>query len=352
MLLDIVSGEKIQELCDIYIGDIDNFNYNPLISKQYHKCISIDSIPDNWNNPNLIFCYGDKTIEFSKILYKLTNKCIIIFGNSDFNHTYQSDIEYLNSDTISHIFCQNLNYKHSKASIIPIGLANKQWLHGNPEYIFKTHAIGIKKIDHIFCSFSTSTNPSARNQCLESMYKNNINNRVFSDQSEYINQLSSHKFSICPEGNGLDTHRFWECLYVQTVPIVPRSLFTEMLKEMGLPCVIVDNWDKFNINDIPDYSTFNFDDIHYYNISLYKFRNDILEQLSKLNDEINVVLSFIGTMPSYIIECIKQLRIFYKGYIYLIYSEISPDIAKDLENYNVLFVHYSLVQSQRFENIS
>lgn len=58
--MDIISGEKIQNLCDYYIGTDDDFNFNPIIRNQTQKHINID----NYNieiikklKVNNIFCY-------------------------------------------------------------------------------------------------------------------------------------------------------------------------------------------------------------------------------------------------------------------------------------------------------
>ena len=37
----ILSGEKIQQMCDIYLGTEYDFNYNPLIQKDTSKHTSI-----------------------------------------------------------------------------------------------------------------------------------------------------------------------------------------------------------------------------------------------------------------------------------------------------------------------
>jgi hypothetical protein len=33
----IITGERIQQLANIYIGTTDDFNYNPLIKNETHK---------------------------------------------------------------------------------------------------------------------------------------------------------------------------------------------------------------------------------------------------------------------------------------------------------------------------
>ena len=54
----IITGEKIQQLCDIYLGTNYDFNFNPLISIQTSKHLLIHEINTEYNNPYLIFCYS------------------------------------------------------------------------------------------------------------------------------------------------------------------------------------------------------------------------------------------------------------------------------------------------------
>mmetsp|Transcript_4655 Transcript_4655/g.5988 ORF Transcript_4655/g.5988 Transcript_4655/m.5988 type:complete len:618 (-) Transcript_4655:63-1916(-) len=51
---------------------------------------------------------------------------------------------------------------------------------------------------------------------------------------------SNYAFEICPQGNGIDTHRTWEALLLKTIPIVRTSSLDPLYK--GLPVVIVNNW--------------------------------------------------------------------------------------------------------------
>lgn len=62
----------------------------------------------------------------------------------------------------------------------------------------------------------------------------------------------------------------------------------------------------------------------------------------------NVVYSFIGKMPEYIVISVKQLRLFYSGSIFIIYSDISEKLRNDLESFSVTLVDYESVKSTRF----
>ena len=56
-------------------------------------------------------------------------------------------------------------------------------------------------------------------------------------------------FVICPPGNGIDTHRFWEALYLKTIPIIEKNEISRFLKKAGFPILLLDKWtdlSKFN----------------------------------------------------------------------------------------------------------
>jgi hypothetical protein len=63
--------------------------------------------------------------------------------------------------------------------------------------------------------------------------------------NEYFDEILAYKMSICPAGNGIDTHRLWEVLYSGRVPItIKMSNFKiyEMYKK--LPIIILDDENK------------------------------------------------------------------------------------------------------------
>ncbi|KAH9586475.1 hypothetical protein LSM04_004785 [Trypanosoma melophagium] len=61
------------------------------------------------------------------------------------------------------------------------------------------------------------------------------------DVQSYLYLLSQHRFVLAPRGNGMDTHRLWEALYMGSVPIVERSTMDSRLLS-GLPVLLVDNF--------------------------------------------------------------------------------------------------------------
>lgn len=56
---------------------------------------------------------------------------------------------------------------------------------------------------------------------------------------EYIIELSTYKFCLCPPGRGIDTHRAWEALMVGTIPIVLSTPLDSLFQT--LPVIIIDS---------------------------------------------------------------------------------------------------------------
>lgn len=68
------------------------------------------------------------------------------------------------------------------------------------------------------------------------------------DFKQYLEQLSSHKYCLCPEGNGIDTYRFLECIYMGTIPIVFDSPAMRYLSD--LPILIVKTLDDLSYDNL------------------------------------------------------------------------------------------------------
>ena len=95
----------------------------------------------------------------------------------------------------------------------------------------------------LFTNFELGTGKknSIRKPILDTLKRNDFEtkfNRV--DQKKYWLMLASSKFSISPEGGGIDCHRIWECIFLKTIPIVYRHIAFKQFEE--LPILFIDNW--------------------------------------------------------------------------------------------------------------
>jgi hypothetical protein len=274
MELNIIKGERIQQLCDIYIGLQEDFNYNPLIKLQTNKHKDINTIIDIYNNPTIIFCYSHRIELFVKKMKYLKNEFILVTHNSDQNiEDTNVTNEILSCQKLKKWYSQNVCFKNEKLISLPIGLANNMWAHGDLTYFINLGFenilnLHLNKSNKIYFNFNINTNINKRKICYNSLiskipFLNNLS--TFNN----LNRLSKYEFCICPEGNGVDTHRLWEAIYLQSIPIVLKTPFIEIIKqEYNLNMVILNSWDELDISKL-NYSKYIFDESYFDNILLY-----------------------------------------------------------------------------------
>jgi hypothetical protein len=140
--MNIVSGEKLQEIADIYIGYPEDFRSNPFIERQINKHKNILEITAAYNNPRFVFCYSHRITFLATIIHFFTNEFTLITHNSDENIAYDSSdkksaIEkIINCGLLLKWYTQNLCIEHSKIHFLPIAIANQQWAHGSMFNLF------------------------------------------------------------------------------------------------------------------------------------------------------------------------------------------------------------------------
>ncbi len=243
-----IHGDRFLKMAEVVLRKKSRTDYYKVEGWDQKNCLFFEDIPnfpEVFNNPKMIFMNTEDVEEFMNHLYKLKNPFILITHNSDTNVT-QRFLPLCDHEKLIHWFTQNLCIEHPLISPLPIGFANPIWQHGN--YSLFSH---VKQMDHqktlpYYANFLIETNRQAREQCLSVLNKKQIPIFQRSPPHQYILELANSLFCICPEGNGIDTHRFWEALYLGTVPIVLRNTLTERFSK-DFPCVLLDKWE-----DLPD----------------------------------------------------------------------------------------------------
>lgn len=140
---------------------------------------------------------------------------------------------------------------------LPIGITNNtnesdyHRLFGNNELIMKANQVDFLTQSNglVYGCFSTETNPRERVPLanLLSRSKHIFDEPEFSVEGRvrYLQNLRKYAFTACPVGNGIDTHRLWEVLYMGGVPIIKKNDILESLLE-DLPFVLVEEWEQIN----------------------------------------------------------------------------------------------------------
>jgi hypothetical protein len=185
--------------------------------------------------------------------YTGSSKFILISHNGDgavVSEKIRYDGASLNKapKTLVKWFAQNVHVNDARIESLPIGLENSKWF---PE-IKKIEKI--KSIIHtqkqnlnlVYANFNIETNVEQRSQaykvCQTLSYATSIFGKNGFGFDEYLYNIYNHDFVVCPPGNGEDTHRLWETLYVGSIPIVKKSINTLFYSD--LPICYVDNWEQ------------------------------------------------------------------------------------------------------------
>jgi hypothetical protein len=252
----IISGEPFQEVCELFINVEDgDKDWVPRL-KDDSRHIHINDITNNFDNPKYVYTRGWNLNRLSEILQKFKNPFVLVAHNADeWIKNNQQMLPYLDSPKIISFFSQNLIIKHPKAFYLPIGLANSRWPHGNQE-IFKKYMNRTrnKEGNGIFFNFSIETAPWYRQDCYNKLIAKGLKWVDNKPYEQYLQDLITYKYAICPIGNGFDCHRTWECIYLGIIPIFVAHPFVEILFTFTKMIVLRDWNDLPVVNGILDES--------------------------------------------------------------------------------------------------
>lgn len=188
---------------------------------------------------------------------------ILLVGHSDYPTTASDLFRLRLGGESARIFAQNLTVHGPlqsalNVSYLPLGLTSpteESDLHKifgdftsiSSVVLETTPALDVQSLTPFAC-FDARTSKKYRSE-LERICRQD-ENVVFSEISRsregrlnYLRLSRSHGLVVCPRGNGHDTHRFYEALYVGALPVVLKSSFSARFAEFyGLPHLSLASW--------------------------------------------------------------------------------------------------------------
>ena len=171
--------------------------------------------------------------------------------------THNSDLaigeecrRYLDDSRVKFWLAQNPAIDHPKLRALPIGIANREWPHGDVRAIQRHVPLGgpyfaERKREVVFASyFSENDTDGERARCAQILSRERVLTTLPKTPfPDYLDDLSRAWFCASPRGRGIDAHRTWEALLVGTIPIVTRSLVARDHEDF--PIAVLDRWDDF-----------------------------------------------------------------------------------------------------------
>ena len=242
---DIIPKGKISN------SSIFDIVYNEIIFDNY---ISGDFFSLLSNNKTIFYV---KTDYLDEQAWRVTkNYAVLITHNSDYEIDSSKFNKFLQCGKFKYWFAQNPIINEPRLFTLPIGLMNKRWhKYSRFNLMMEEKKKNIKPTKLLLLSFSIKNNKDKRQQCSDSFINKTYatNNVVYEiknfigDVKEYdrmfFNTMLDHLFIACPEGNGIDTHRFWETLYMGRYPVVLHNRVNDAFSD--LPVLILNKWEDF-----------------------------------------------------------------------------------------------------------
>lgn len=207
--------------------------------------------------------------------------------------------EYIISKLLPHsnkIFVLNNTHHHPKIFLMPLGIRDGEETflghrHFSQKYIIQES--NTKRDKKTLCLMCYTTGSEARIACDEALQDKkfilNLNCNQYERQPSihcgkvpvWIFYQNCHEsyYTLAPVGYGSDTHRFYESIYLNSVPIVKRTntTFDELYKKF--PCLVVDDWNQVTEDFLETNKELKFNEL-----IKFKFDNpDLFSNLDKMD---------------------------------------------------------------------
>ncbi len=233
-MFDFIQGDKFKSL---------GANFAPEIKQPG----DYDNLVNTFNGERIVYTHSMYAKDLFEKIKNIKSEFVVITHNADIN------VDFAPPDNVIKWFSQNVNIIHDRVESIPIGLENDRWFVGVDK---KNKMLAKLKEEHktiyeltgnlVYMNFNVGTNVGKRAEPYK-LFKGKTWVTVMmgengQDFDKYIDNVYNHKFVLCPEGNGMDTHRTWETLYVGSIPIEKRNLNNRFYTD--LPICFVDDWSQ------------------------------------------------------------------------------------------------------------
>jgi hypothetical protein len=185
------------------------------------------------------------------------NLKIIISGHSDYPIT-DNLVDQYNPN-----FWFTVNKQTTRPNVfsIPLGITNDtnesdlHPIYGNLDCMTNVMQEQIEHKNFVYMNININTYPIER-QFVWDLFNNKewvtigtIENTI-EGRTKFLRDIKAHTFVLCPRGNGIDTHRLWETLYMGSIPIVKRDIGYSDFED--LPICFVNDWSEITVEFLED----------------------------------------------------------------------------------------------------
>lgn len=226
------------------------------------QILQLNKFSELHDGKKIIFCKTDYLLREFEYIRSLKNEVVLISGNSDYpiNDTISKNLP----KNVKLWYSQNVLTYHEKITPIPLGIENriesKRIGHGVGYYDrvkikeeLLSRNLDISPFKKIYSNFNIHTNFSHRNIIKQvSLMSPHIDWEEPNQNLEnFFDKILEYEITLCPAGNGVDTHRIWEVLYSNRIPMtIKMGNFKIYDLYEKLPIIILDSVSELENYDL------------------------------------------------------------------------------------------------------
>lgn len=192
---------------------------------------------------DIIFCKRDMLSILFSVLKNIQLKNISIIVHQTDHIVNKKSLKNM-PNNIQKLYSINVKNDYRNVEPIPIGLSGTYSYKNLQEKDFNLSSLNFnidEKINKLYLNFDINTNRRKRKNLIDYFSKFDwafIETNI--ELSKYKKRLEEFAFVLCPQGNGIDTHRIWETLYSGSIPIVENHFTHKNLYD--LPILFIEDF--------------------------------------------------------------------------------------------------------------
>ena len=206
---------------------------------------------------DVVFCKIDQVLWFFEQLRLTRKRIILVTGEGDLPCDRFRQ-QFLPAN-VKCWFATNVTHYHPRVTALPLGLG----ISGDPVTLSEDQIVdgrnqALAREKWLYVNFRPQTNHSVRQPVFDHFARLSESEEwitmekggAFGGNEGFLHHLLTHRFVLCPPGNGVDTHRMWESLAAGAIPVVLRS--QAMAPFEGLPILFVDQYEDVTLGMLED----------------------------------------------------------------------------------------------------
>jgi hypothetical protein len=191
-----------------------------------------------------VYCKVDHLIGLFDRIRAVRNRVVLVSSESD--RPITSEFLLKCPPQVAHWFSTNIQTSHERLSALPLGLANTYCgITLKAPFIAANSQPSAGRPNWLYVNFRTTSNPRVREPIMRHFWNISSQDWVTAQEAAlshetFLKEMTSHRFALCPPGNGSDTHRLWEALYTRTIPVAMDSPAFDAFRD--LPILFVEDF--------------------------------------------------------------------------------------------------------------